>query len=194
MATRKLIHHQIYYSMLFLGIVAAGGIFTGTNPSYTTFELRHHLKVSRARFIIAEPDMLHTIRNAAEQEGVSSCNVLAFDVQNQGVPHGILSWSTLMTHGEADWARFDDHETSSSTPAALLFSSGTTGLPKAATLSHYNFVAQHTLAVSPNPVTYEARRSLSLPRVFANQNLDIAFDLSSHVPRRHGAHRPHDTI
>lgn len=41
--------------------------------------------------------------------------------------------------------RFDDEKTSRNTTAARLFSSGTTGLPKAAVISHYNLIAQHTL-------------------------------------------------
>ena len=60
-----------------------------------------------------------------------------------------------MSNGEDNWVRFNDRETSSQTPAALLFSSGTTGLPKAAVVSHYNLVAQHTLAVEPDPAPYE---------------------------------------
>lgn len=50
-----------------------------------------------------------------------------------------------MTHGERDWVRFDDEKISKSTTAGRLYSSGTTGLPKAAALSHYNLVASHTL-------------------------------------------------
>ncbi|BCR90211.1 uncharacterized protein ACHE_60097A [Aspergillus chevalieri] len=38
--------NDIYYSMLVLAIVGAGGIFTGTNPSYTPMELEHPFKES----------------------------------------------------------------------------------------------------------------------------------------------------
>lgn len=55
------------------------------------------------------------------------------------------SWIELTQRGEQDWIRFNDKDLAQSTPACLLFSSGTTGLPKAALLSHHNLVAQHTL-------------------------------------------------
>lgn len=50
-----------------------------------------------------------------------------------------------MTHGEEDWLRFDDLKTAQETTAAMLFSSGTTGLPKAVAISHHNLVAQNEL-------------------------------------------------
>lgn len=141
--------------MLFLGIVAIGGIFTGVNPSYTPFELAHHLRTSKAKFIIAEPELLNSIKAAAKECKIADSNVRIFDVHEQAIPQGYQSWSELLEHGEEDWVRFDDKEISSTTPAAFLFSSGTTGLPKAAVISHYNLVAQHTLAVEPQPELYE---------------------------------------
>lgn len=74
------------------------------------------------------------------------------------MPQGFKSWEDLLGHGEEDWARFDDLETSESTIAARFFSSGTTGLPKAACNSHYNLVAQHELTLEgPNKRSYEVR-------------------------------------
>lgn len=141
--------------MLFLGIVAIGGIFTGVNPSYTPFELAHHLRTSKAKFIIVEPELLDMIKPAARECKIADSNIRIFDVHGQSIPQGYQSWSELLGHGEGDWVRFNDKEVSSKTPAALLFSSGTTGLPKAAVISHYNLVAQHTLAVEPQPPLYE---------------------------------------
>src|SRR5277367_4233246 len=59
--------NDIQYSMVFLGIVAAGGIFAGTNPSYTHFELVHHIKTSRTKFFITEPEMLNSVLAAAQE-------------------------------------------------------------------------------------------------------------------------------
>jgi acyl-CoA synthetase (AMP-forming)/AMP-acid ligase II len=131
--------------MLVLGIIAAGGVFAGTNPSYTQFELSHNIKTSKTKFLITEPEMLEPIIAAAKECNIPTSNIWIFDVHGQEIPKGFRSWTTLLQHGEQDWVRFNDLETAKNTTAARLFSSGTTGLPKAAELSHHNLVAQHTL-------------------------------------------------
>lgn len=70
---------------------------------------------------------------------------LILNVLGQPVPESCKSWETLLRHGEANWVPFDHLGTAQKTEAARLFSSGTTGLPKVATLSHRNCSAQHTL-------------------------------------------------
>jgi acyl-CoA synthetase (AMP-forming)/AMP-acid ligase II len=143
--------------MLFLGIIAAGGVFAGTNPSYTTFELVHHIKTSRTKFLITEPEMLDAVLAAAQECDIPKSNVWIFDVLKQPIPAGYRSWESLMQHGEEDWVRFDDEKTAKSTCATRLFSSGTTGLPKAAILTHHNLIAQHTLVHEASVKSYPVR-------------------------------------
>ena len=131
--------HQIYYPVACLGIVAAGGIFAGTNPSYTTFELQHAIRTAKVKFWIVEPEFLPRVQSAASACGTPDSNIFAFDVLGQDVPGGVRSWTTLQMYGEADWERFDDLERAKK-PVGRLFSSGTTGLPKALNMSHHNLV------------------------------------------------------
>ncbi|CAD6441605.1 6a52cfbf-8984-433f-9ed1-2d116ac6e905 [Sclerotinia trifoliorum] len=159
--------NDIYYSMIFLGIIAAGGIFTGTNPSYTSHELIHHIKTSEAKFLITEPKMLTNILASAKECDIQSSNIWIFDVLEQVIPDGFKSFNELMKHGEEDWIRFDDEKVSRETTAARLFSSGTTGPPKAAVLSHYNLVAQHTLVYEQARRPYTLRRVVALPMFHA---------------------------
>ncbi|KAL2399759.1 Phenylacetyl-CoA ligase epaB [Exophiala dermatitidis] len=160
--------NDIYYSMLFLGIVGAGGIFAGTNPAYTQYELTHHYKTSQTKFILVEPDFLPAVLASAQECGIQPSNIWVFDyIDNQKVPSGFSSWRTLLNHGDADWVRFDDEQTSKATTAARLYSSGTTGLPKAAAITHYNLVAQHTLVNETHPPPHEIRRLLYLPMFHA---------------------------
>ena len=113
---------------MFLGIIAAGGIFAGTNPSYTEFELVHHIKTSKTKYLITEPEMVDNILSAAKSSGIPTSNIWIFDNLRQSIPSGMKSFKDLLKHGEKDWVRFDDEKTAKSTTAARLFSSGTTGM------------------------------------------------------------------
>ncbi|OAL07741.1 acetyl-CoA synthetase-like protein [Phaeosphaeriaceae sp. SRC1lsM3a] len=79
-----------------------------------------------------------------------------------------------MDQGESDWIRWEDGKRSKETVAARLFSSGTTGLPKAVEMTHYNFIAQHTMVLEWKPRDYEVVRLLCTPMFHV-----------SNVPRAH---------
>lgn len=150
--------NQIHYSVLVLAIIGAGGVFTGSNPAYTPNELAHHIKTSESKFLISEPGILNPLLDAAEQSGIPKQNVWIFDNLGQSVPDGMKSWKELLTFDEDDWIRFDDLESARKTTAARLFSSGTTGLPKAVTITHFNLIAQHELVLGANPRPYAVSR------------------------------------
>lgn len=148
-------------------MIAAGGVFAGTNPAYTPHELAHALRVSKAKFVLVQPDLIEPVLKANKEVGLSNDKVVVFNPQGQKAPQGFKQWSGLLSHGEEDWVRFDDLETTGKSIAALLFSSGTTGLPKAAMLSHYNFIAQSTLIYEAPLRPWKARRCFALPMFHA---------------------------
>lgn len=153
----------------------------GTNPAYTSHELAHSIRTAKIRFMIIEPDakMVQNAMEAAKECGIPLCNLFLFDIHGQKAPNvpdadQLRSWNWLLSQGESDWERFDDRHTSETTPAARLFSSGTTGLPKALDMTHYNFIAQHTVIIEYKPRPYPIRRLLCNPLFHVSQ-----------VPRAH---------
>jgi 4-coumarate--CoA ligase len=168
-----LIHsfNHLYYPVIVLGIIGCGASFCGTNPSYTAGELKHTIRNSQAKLIICDSDVLgNAITTAAKDCGIPSSKVLVLDsaaaLQAPAITQNFASWRSLLTHGEADWLRFDDKTKSRNTTAFLCFSSGTTGLPKAAQLSHYNLIAEHILVFEyrPHPAAVSSHSQCSTPQ------------------------------
>lgn len=159
--------NDLYYPILFQGIIASGAVYTGTNPGSTDYELIHHIKTSKATFLITEPELLDNALKAAKDRGIPQSKIWIFNTLGQNVPDGFKSWEVLLEHGDEDWVRFDDEKTAKTTTAARLFSSGTTGLPKAVVLSHYNFIAQHELVQEVVQKPYKPKRLVALPMFHA---------------------------
>lgn len=131
--------------MLVLGIVGAGGRFTGCNPAYTASELGQQVRLTNARFLITEPDLLPKVATLVETMAVSAPNVFVLDNTGQEVPGNWRSVRELLRYGERDWVKFQSAAEAKNTTAALLLTSGTTGLPKAAMISHHSFVMMNIL-------------------------------------------------
>lgn len=154
--------------MAFVGILSFGGIFAGVNPSHTPYELTHAFKTAEVKALLVEQELLPNALKAAVQAGIPLSNIFVFDhhtsvatpwseseVWGDDQANGLKSWRFLMGHGQDDWERWEDEKRSKETTAARLFSSGTTGLPKAVEMTHYNFIAQHTMVLEYKPRDYE---------------------------------------
>ncbi|KAL3429387.1 hypothetical protein BDV09DRAFT_44458 [Aspergillus tetrazonus] len=178
--------NDIYYSMLVLATIGVGGIFTGTNPSYTSHELAHHFRTADVIFVLSEPEILGPVLEAAKVVGIPESSVRIFNpLPEQAVPEGRVSWKELYNHGEECWVEFDDEVKSRTTAAARLFSSGTTGLPKAVTNTHRNLIAQQELVFQIHPRDYERRH------IFATPVFHAAVAPSTHVGALKSGHTVH---
>jgi 4-coumarate--CoA ligase len=159
--------NNLFYPVVFLGIILAGGIFTGANPGFVARELAYQLKDSEAEFLICADVSLEVGIEAAESIGMSKDRILIFDdALIEGTETSRLevrNWATLLEPENVgkrfNWFEPKDPKT---TTLCLNYSSGTTGVPKGVMISHYAYVAntmQFTHLAQQDPKYEEQRKT-----------------------------------
>ncbi|TGO86619.1 hypothetical protein BPOR_0289g00080 [Botrytis porri] len=114
-----------------------GGIVSPANPVYTRRELTHHLRDCGAKIIVTTGELVGRVRecvNEIEREIGRSIDVL---VQGGEVPEGERGIRDVFMVGDEKRLNVDPEKDL----AYLVYSSGTTGLPKGVMLTHRNVVA-----------------------------------------------------
>jgi fatty-acyl-CoA synthase len=113
-----------------------GAILVNINPAYRTRELEYVLNQSGTRLLVAA-QRLKTSDYAAMIAEVRPCCPGLADVVLLGTPE----WRSLLEGGRSlDRAALDRVQLDIDDPINIQYTSGTTGFPKGATLSHHNIL------------------------------------------------------
>ncbi|KAK4501166.1 hypothetical protein PRZ48_006972 [Zasmidium cellare] len=125
--------NDIYYYILGNGINAAGGVFSPLSAFAKPIEMEHQLRVTYAKWVFVEPEFLDEVVTAAAKVGLAKSNILIFDVQDHTSREGFKTFSQIL---KADESRYRPLEIDEKQPCDRYLTSGSTGLPKAAEMSH----------------------------------------------------------
>eukprot|EP00029_Vermamoeba_vermiformis_P001796 TRINITY_DN1200_c0_g1_i2.p1 TRINITY_DN1200_c0_g1~~TRINITY_DN1200_c0_g1_i2.p1 ORF type:complete len:476 (+),score=91.73 TRINITY_DN1200_c0_g1_i2:341-1768(+) len=125
--------NNIYYPVVFHGVLLAGGVVTTANPLYTAEELEHQLTDSKAKYMITIPLFVDKAREAMKNAKLDENNLYVFGDVMSTKPF----LSLVLNDGQVPALDVNIKQD----VAVLPYSSGTTGLPKGVCLSHYNLIA-----------------------------------------------------
>lgn len=114
--------------LLYVACVRAGAVFVPLNPGYTATEIEYFVSDAKPTLLVVTPEMAGGILPAANAHGI---RLVTLDEQGQG---------TLM-QGPSDASSFKDSRRDKDDLAAILYTSGTTGLSKGAMISHENLLS-----------------------------------------------------
>ena len=170
------------YPVAFFGALRAGLIVVNVNPLYTPRELKEQLKDSGAVSIVIMENFAHKLEPVLAQTQIRHVVVARLGDFMPALKRGIFNFAnSYIRRAVPRWrfhtftmlqaacarrpsARYADAPVAATAPALLQYTGGTTGVPKAAILTHRNLVAntlQCRAWIAPN--LEEGHRSVLTP-------------------------------
>ncbi|KAG2706596.1 hypothetical protein I3760_05G110500 [Carya illinoinensis] len=119
------------YAIVALGIMTAGGVFSGANPSSHVSEIKKQVEAAKAKLIVT---------NGPNYEKVKGLGIPVI-IQGEELIEGAMNWNKLLEAADRAGTSPFNKDVHQNDLCALPFSSGTTGLSKGVMLTHRNLVA-----------------------------------------------------
>jgi 4-coumarate--CoA ligase len=134
---------QILVPAALFGVVAAGGVYSAASPSSTVAELKRQVDIGQSRLIICGSEHKDVASKAAQEAGLPPQNVLLLDSEpNAWSLSSLVGNVNAISDQKLPWPKITDPTALRDSLIVILWSSGTTGLPKGVMLSHQNLVAE----------------------------------------------------
>jgi len=141
--------------MLDLACAALGVVSVSVHTTYPFAYLKHIVSDSGARWLVLHQDFYEQFKTTLSELSVERMFVIG-DCEEQGI---IEQFERLVSTE----ARFEPAEIDAGSPHTIVYTSGTTGMPKGATLSHNNLLSNVEAATRVIPLNADDRFFSFLP-------------------------------
>ncbi|CAH0716921.1 unnamed protein product, partial [Brenthis ino] len=132
---------------LVIGIICSGATITPTNLAYTKDELTYVLSISKPKMIFCSPLAYKT-----HQQTFKNLRFMKIVVFGNERLRGTLMFEDMVKDRGINFDMFESvNVTGQKDTALILYSSGTTGLPKGVMLTHLNLLTTCSVSPSTNP-------------------------------------------
>ena len=141
-------HNNVAWVLMQIATAKAGLVLVNINPAYRTSEVEYALNKVGCKALVTMPrfktsDYLGMLRELGAKKLPQLQAIYWIDAPGQGAAEaGMTRFSTLLEHGDPLDAHVAEvQQTLNATdPINIQFTSGTTGFPKGATLTHRNIL------------------------------------------------------
>jgi len=133
--------NSIQWEIAFYGLEKAGAILVPMNPLFKETEVKYEAIDSGAETIVVYQPLYPIVAAIKDKTSLKTIIIIESE-ENKGnlnIPEGTIGWSVLMKSTKSDPPEYEFNPKEDL--AALVYTSGTTGLPKGTMLTHYNMVS-----------------------------------------------------
>lgn len=156
---------------LFYGVIAADGVYSAASHAGTPKDLARQIHDGPSKLLVCSAELKDLATATAREAGLPLRNVLVLESYPRVRLYSLDGSVECRFDRELAWRKITDKNELEQSRICLLYSSGTTGLPKGVLISHLNLVSavivppylgrDHWAAEAARGRPYEDRRTLA---------------------------------